>query len=147
MKAEMKVKILKEGIALPEYKSEGAAALDLVCAADEPIVLPPQHRALVPTGIAISIPSDYVAIICARSGVAFKKGITAANSIGVIDSDYRGEIFFAALNTSDKEAVIEPGERIAQLMLMPVAHAEIKVVAELDSTERGSGGFGSTGSK
>jgi len=147
MKVQMKVKLLRECAVMPEYKSEGAAALDLCYAGSEPIEIAPHERVLVPTGVAISIPADHVAILCARSGTAFKKGITAANGIGVIDSDYRGEIFFAALNTQDKAVTLEAGERIAQLMLVPVSQAEISLVSELDSTERGAGGFGSTGSK
>ena len=142
----VKIKLLREGVSLPSYATEGSAAFDLTASTDQPITLKAGERRLIPTGIAISIPSGYVAILCARSGLSAKKGIAAANGIGVIDSDYRGEIFFSAINLSNEEYTVSSGERIAQLMIMPVCHAQFTVCDDLDKTERGEGGFGSTGS-
>ncbi len=144
----VKVKILREGAHVPTLGTSGAAACDLYALLPEPIVLQPGERRPIPTGIAIALPSsDYVAIVCARSGLALKQGLALCNGIGVIDSDYRGEIFFAAVNNDKEPKTIENGERIGQLMIMPVIRAEYEVVDELDETERGEGGFGSTGVK
>lgn len=142
---DVKIKILRENVSLPKYATQGSAAFDLVSASDEPIVVPAGKRILIPTGIAISLPENTVALISARSGLSAKKGITAANGIGVIDSDYRGEIFFSAANISHEDYTVTPGERVAQMMIMPVLAANFIVCDELDETERGSGGFGSTG--
>lgn len=130
---------------LPTYATDGAAAVDLCAALDEPLTLSPGERRLIPTGIAISIPKNTVAILSARSGLSYKKGITAANGIGVIDSDYRGEIFFSAINLSDEPYTVAPGERVAQLMLLPVYTMNLLPTDDLDKTVRGEGGFGSTG--
>ncbi len=143
----VKIKLLRENSMLPKYATEGAAAFDLVCASDTPIEIKKGERKLIPTGIAISIPADRVAIISARSGLSFKKGITASNGIGVIDSDYRGEIFFSAANISGEDYTVMPGERVAQMMIMPVERACFAVCESLDETERGEGGFGSTGNR
>lgn len=144
----VKVKILREGVTLPEYATPGSAALDLRSAADNDITIAPGERMSIPTGIAISPEtSEVVAIIAARSGLSTKHGITLANGIGVIDSDYRGEISVSLRNTSDVPYTIAAGERMAQLMFMPVLQAALVPVAELDETERGTGGFGSTGKK
>ena len=142
---DVKIKLLREGVDLPKYATDGSAAFDLTCASSEEIVVPAGKRVLIPTGIAISIPKNTVAIISARSGLSYKQGITAANGIGVIDSDYRGEIFFSAANISDEDYTVMPGERVAQMMIMPVLSANFIVCDELDETERGAGGFGSTG--
>lgn len=142
---DVKIKILRENVSLPKYATSGSAAFDLVSASDAPIVVPAGKRVLIPTGIAISLPENTVAIISARSGLSAKKGITAANGIGVIDSDYRGEIFFSAANISNEDYTVTPGERVAQMMIMPVLAANFIVCDELDETERGAGGFGSTG--
>ena len=142
---KVKIKLMREGVNLPNYATKGSAAFDLCASIDAPITLVPGERRLIPTGIAISVPSDYVAVLCARSGLSYKKGIAAANGIGVIDSDYRGEIFFSAINLSNEDYTITPGERVAQLMIMPVMHADFEVCDDLDKTERGEGGFGSTG--
>ena len=143
---DVKIKLMRENAALPEYKTEGAAALDLCSCADAPVTIRPGERILIPTGIAISISSPYyVALLCARSGLAAKSGIALANGIGVIDSDYRGEIFAAMINNSSTEYTVQPGERIAQLMFMPIERAAFTVTDCLDETERGVGGFGSTG--
>ena len=143
---DVKIKLMRENASLPEYKTAGAAALDLSSCADGPVTLLPGQRILIHTGIAISISSpDYVALLCARIGLASKAGVALANGVGVIDSDYRGEIFAAMINNSDTEYTVEPGERIAQLMFMPIERAEFTLTDCLDETERGAGGFGSTG--
>ena len=141
----IKIKIMREGVSLPRYATEGSAAFDLCASIDAPVTLAPGERRLIPTGIALSVPFGYVAVLCARSGLSYKKGIAAANGIGVIDSDYRGEIFFSAINLSKEDYTITPGERVAQLMIMPVMSAVFEVCDDLDKTERGEGGFGSTG--
>lgn len=145
---KIKVKVLREGARMPHLATEGAAACDLYALLDEPLTLVPGQRYPVPTGIAIALPNkDCVAIVCARSGLALKQGLALANGIGVIDSDYRGEIFVAIINNDSEEKVIENGERIGQLMIMPVISAEYEEAESLDETQRGSGGFGSTGVK
>lgn len=142
------VKLLREGARLPHLATAGAAACDLYALLDEPITLAPGQRYAVPTGIAIALPdSGVVAVICARSGLALKRGLALANGIGVIDSDYRGEIFVALINNDDQPQTIENGERIGQLMLLPVIAASYLPADELDETVRGTGGFGSTGTR
>lgn len=131
---------------LPEYQSEYSAGADLCACIDEPVTVLPHSRALIPTGFAIEPESnDCGAFIFARSGLASKKGICLANSVGVVDSDYRGEIKVALLNTSDEEYTVQPFERIAQLVFMPVIKADFEMADSLSDTERGEGGFGSTG--
>ena len=145
---QIKVKMLREGARLPHLATAGAAACDLYALLEEPITLQPGERKPIPTGIAIALPdASAVAVVCARSGLALKRGLGLANGIGVIDSDYRGEIFVALINNDDKPQVIENGERIGQLMILPVIAAEYVVAEELDETARGAGGFGSTGTK
>lgn len=131
---------------VPFYASSGAAGMDLTACLEESITLKPLERALIPTGIAISLPNEkYGAFLFARSGLASKHGITLANCVGVVDSDYTGEIKVALVNLSNNEYTIENGERIAQMVIMEVGKANFTVVDELAKTERGSGGFGSTG--
>ncbi len=146
---ELNVKILlSRGMEMPTYATDGSAAVDLRAAIDEgtTVTIAPGERALIPTGIAISPErKDVVAIVAARSGLAIKKGICLANSIGVIDSDYRGEICVGLLNTSKEPFVVERGDRIAQMMFMPILTANFIASSSLDETERGAGGFGSTG--
>ena len=142
---QVKIKKMRENAKIPAYATEGAAAVDLCAAIDEPITLAPAERRLIPTGVAISIPKNTVAILSARSGLSYKKGIAAANGIGVIDSDYRGEIFFSAINLSNEAYTVTPGERICQMMLMPVYTMSLLETESLDDTARGDGGFGSTG--
>lgn len=133
-------------IPVPFYASAGAAAMDLHACTDEAVTIPAGGRRVIPTGIAIALPSaDYVALVFARSGLGIKHGIAPANCVGVIDSDYRGEIMVGLHNASDVDYTIQPGDRIAQLMLTPVVQATVTLVDELDNTARGSGGFGSTG--
>ena len=144
----VKIKALRENVQLPAYATDGSAAVDLRYSGDEPIEINPGERRLVPTGIAIAPETkDVVAILCARSGLASKRGLTLSNGIGVIDSDYRGEICAAMINLGSETVTLEPGERVAQLMFMPVLAANFIRVDELDETTRGAGGFGSTGTK
>ncbi|MBO4220048.1 MAG: dUTP diphosphatase [Clostridia bacterium] len=143
---EVKIKLLNKNAKLPVYKTDGSAAMDLSYASEIPLTVRPGERVLVPTGIAISLPSaGYAALVCARSGLSSKHGITLSNGIGVIDSDYRGEIKVAVINLGSDDYTIDPGERIAQLMFVPIEQAAISVTDSLDETERGTGGFGSTG--
>lgn len=144
---KLKMKLVREGACLPRRATEGAAAADLcaVCG-EEGITLLPGQRAAVPTGVAIQLPGpEYVALVFARSGLGIKKGITLSNGVGVIDSDYRGEIQVGLINLSDEPYTLHSGERIAQLAVMPVIPFESEVCAELDETLRGAGGLGSTG--
>ena len=138
-------KIGKE-IPAPFYASAGAAAMDLCACVDEPVTVEPRALVSIPTGIAIALPSaEYVALVFARSGLGIRHGITLSNGVGVIDSDYRGEIRVGLTNLSDKAYTVAPGDRIAQLAVMPVVQAQLEVCGSLDETERGQGGFGSTG--
>lgn len=133
-------------IPAPFYASAGAAAMDLHACIDEAVVIPAGQRRVIPTGIAIALPSaEYVALVFARSGLGIKHGIAPANCVGVIDSDYRGEIMVGLHNAGDTDYTVQPADRIAQLMVTPVVQARVELVDELDDTGRGSGGFGSTG--
>ena len=144
----VKIKTLRPGARIPAYATDGSAALDLRYASDEPMTIAPGERKLVPTGVAIAPETKNVAaIVCARSGLASKKGLALSNGIGVVDSDYRGEIMAAMINLSGEAYTIEPGERVAQLMFVPVFHANLIPSDSLDETERGNGGFGSTGTR
>lgn len=143
---ELKIKRLDERAQLPVRATVGSAGMDLHALLDEPLTLSPGERFLVPTGIAIGLPSaDTVGLVFARSGLAVKKGITLSNCVGVIDSDYTGEVRVGLVNLSQEAYTIEPGERIAQLLVMPVCLPAIQEVDELEKTDRGAGGFGSTG--
>lgn len=141
---DIKIKLTKNA-SVPEYATSGAAAVDLRAANEEDITIAPGERKLIPTGLAMSIPQGIVGIIAARSGLACKKGIALSNSIGVIDSDYRGEIGVSLFNTSSEPFTVSTGDRIAQMMFIPVAKASFTVCDSLDETDRGEGGFGSTG--
>lgn len=141
----LKIKKLNEKAVIPERATPGSAGMDLYAVLDEPIILKQGETALIPTGIAIALESaNEVALIFPRSGLSIKHGIGLLNSVGVIDSDYRGEIKVGVINQIDKEYTIEPNERIAQMVIMPVSLPEIIEVNELDETQRGTGGFGST---
>jgi len=130
---------------LPEYKTEGAAGMDIVASIDEPVTLKPLGRVLIPTGIKIELPRGYEAQIRPRSGLAIKSGITLSNCVGTIDEDYRGEVCVGLINLSNEDFTIKRGDRIAQMLIAPVVRAEISVIEELSATVRGVGGFGSTG--
>lgn len=143
----MKVNISLVGLGktLPKYQTKQAAGMDLCAAITTPIVLKHLDRVLVPTGIAISLPVGHEAQIRARSGLAAKNGIGLVNGVGTIDADYRGEISIILINYSQDTFVIEPGERIAQMIITKYERAEWQQVDNLDETERANGGFGSTG--
>lgn len=138
-------KIGKE-IPTPYYATEGAAAMDLHACLDEAVVIPPGERRVVPTGLAIALPSaEFVALIYGRSGLGIKHGISPANCVGVIDSDYRGELMVGLENASQTAFTVQPCDRIAQLMISPVIRPTLQWEGQLDPTQRGTGGFGSTG--
>ena len=133
-------------IPLPFYATPGSAAMDLHACIDEAVTIPSGGRRMIPTGLAIALPSpDYVALVYARSGLGIKHGVAPANCVGVIDSDYRGEIIVGLQNSGESDFTVQPGDRVAQLMIAPVVHANIQIVDELNETQRGAGGFGSTG--
>lgn len=142
----LKVKKLNKNAKVPFRATKGSAGMDLYACIDEPIIIAPHTIKVIPTGLAIELESaNYVAYIFARSGLAIKHGIAPANCVGVIDSDYRGEVCVGLVNQTDNAFTILPEQRIAQLVISPVIIPEIELVDELDDTERGSGGFGSTG--
>ena len=130
---------------VPEYKTDGAAGMDLCAAISEPITLKPLERYLVPTGLKIELEHGYEAQIRPRSGLSIKHGISLINCVGTVDEDYRGEVCVGLVNLSNEEYTIQPDERIAQMVIARAEQAEIKVVTELSDTARGEGGFGSTG--
>ena len=132
---------------MPEYKTTGASAMDLVAAIDKDIIIPAGEIKMIPTGIAIELPVGYVALIYARSGLASKKGLAPANKVGVVDADYRGEVMVALHNHGTVAQTIEAGERIAQMVIAPFITANFIESETLEDTVRGAGGFGSTGSK
>lgn len=143
----LKIKRLRPGAHIPGRATPGSAGVDLSACCDKAgILLAPMQRALVPTGIAIELPSSaYVALVFARSGLALREGLAMANGVGVVDSDYRGEISVPVINQSDRPVLITNGERIAQMLIMPVAQPDMLEIDDLTDTERGTGGFGSTG--
>ena len=130
---------------LPEYASAQAAGVDLCAAVDEPLGLAPGARALVPTGVALALPAGYEGQVRPRSGLAAKHGVTVLNTPGTIDADYRGEVKVILVNLGEEAFTVARGERIAQLVVAPMTHARFEAVADLEATERGAGGFGSTG--
>ena len=145
---ELKIKKVRENAKLPTRGTVGSAGMDLYACIDEPITLNGGDKAVIPTGIAIGLSSpEYAAFVYARSGLAIKHGIGLLNSVGVIDSDYRGEICVGVINQLKEPYTIEPFERIAQMVIQPVALPDLVEVDDLDETDRGAGGFGSTGTK
>ena len=147
---ELKVKAVSPKIGTeipaPFYATPGAAAMDLHACVDGAVTIPAGGRRVIPTGIAIALPSaEYVALVFARSGLGIKHGVAPANCVGVIDSDYRGEIMVGLHNAGESDYTVQPADRIAQLMVVPVVQAQVQMVEELDDTARGAGGFGSTG--
>jgi dUTP pyrophosphatase len=148
MSARVHVRLKRVGAAdvpLPAYKTTGSAGMDLAAAIDEPIVLQPGQRKLVQTGWALELPEGYEAQVRPRSGLALEHGITVLNAPGTIDSDFRGHLGVVLVNHGDAPFEIRPGDRIAQMVVAPVVRAELEIVAELDVTQRGAGGYGSTG--
>ncbi len=145
MNFSMKIKKLNENAVVPTYGSACAAGADLYACEENAVTIESGKTVLVHTGIAMAIPDGYVGLIYARSGLACKRGLAPANKVGVIDSDYRGEIMVALHNHSEVAQMVESGERIAQIVFTPYAAADFEVAEELDGTVRGEGGFGSTG--
>lgn len=142
----LQIKKLRESARIPFRATPGAAGMDLYACLDAPVTIAPHERAMIPTGIAIALESPaYCAFLYARSGLAAKHGIAPANCVGVIDSDYRGEVCAVLSNSSDVPFTVTDGERVAQLVIAPVDQPRIEVVDELSDTERGADGFGSTG--
>ena len=139
------VKKLRSDAQLPTYGTEYSAGADLYACLDGPVTIPAGEAYLVPTGLAMEIPEGYAGLIFARSGLAVKQGLAPSNKVGVIDADYRGEILVSLYNHSRQDRVIEPGERIAQMVIVPFLKACWEETEELRETRRGSGGFGSTG--
>lgn len=132
-------------IPLPYYATAGAAAVDLHACINEPVTIPAGERVRIPTGLAVAIPDGHVGILAVRSSMGIKHGVTLTNGIGVIDSDYRGPLSVGLFNTTGTPYTVLPSDRIAQLMVVPVVCPELELVDELSETERGQGGFGSTG--
>ena len=141
----LKIERLPHNKFLPEYKTEGAAGMDLCAAISEPITLQPLERKLIPTGLKIELEHGYEAQIRPRSGMSIKHGITLINCVGTIDEDYRGEVCVPVVNISNETYTIQPQERIAQMVISKYEQAKIEVVTQLTETIRGEGGFGSTG--
>lgn len=146
---EVTIRVVRAGkipaATLPEYRTSGAAGLDLCAALAEPLLLGVGERRMIPTGLALAIPEGYEGQVRPRSGLALRHGIGMVNSPGTIDSDYRGELGVILINHGQEPFRIAPGDRIAQLVICPVARARLVEVAALDDTQRGAGGYGSTG--
>ena len=144
---QVNIKKLNKNAKLPVYGSEYAAGADLFACVEERVTVAPHATVLIPTGLAMELPAGYAGFIYARSGLASKRGLAPANKVGVVDSDYRGEVMVALHNHGDAPAFVEPGERIAQLVVAPYLAVGFAEVEELSETLGGAGGFGSTGTK
>ncbi len=147
MQYDVKIKKLRDSAIVPTYGSEFAAGADLYAALDEAVAIEPGETKFIPTGFAFEIPEGYAGFVHARSGLASKRGLAPANKVGVIDSDYRGEVMVALHNHGKAAQTVEAGERIAQMVIAPYVTAKFILSDELDDTVRGEGGFGSTGRK
>ena len=145
MTANINIKKLKDSADIPTYGSEWAAGADLYACLDTPATILPGNTVFIPTGIALEIPVGYAGLIYARSGLSCKQGLAPANKVGVIDADYRGEIIVALHNHGDSAKTVEPGDRIAQMVITPFLTANFIETDELNDTVRGEGGFGSSG--
>ncbi len=145
MKNAIHVQLLREGASIPVYGSPSAAGADLCACLDASLEIAPGETVMIPTGLAMELPEGYVGLIYARSGLACKRGLAPANKVGVIDSDYRGEIMVALHNHGAEPQCVAPGDRIAQLVLAACPQADFLTVERLSATARGEGGFGSTG--
>lgn len=137
--------VASKGAIVPEYKTTGAAGADLYAFLNSPVTILPGKSAMIPTGLFFEIPEGYEIQVRPRSGLAAKNGVTVLNTPGTIDSDYRGEICIILINLGEKDFTVNNGDRIAQMVIAPVIQADFSIVNELSQTERGSGGFGSTG--
>jgi dUTP pyrophosphatase len=144
-KISIRLKKLSNNVSLPQYATEGASGMDITAGMAEPVVLKPLERKLIPSGFIIELPVGYEAQIRPRSGMSIKHGITLVNCVGTIDEDYRGEVCIPIINLSNEEYTINPGDRIAQMVIAPVTKANLDVVCEVGATQRNTGGFGSTG--
>lgn len=142
---DVKIKFLSGDAKMPEYATDGSLGMDLSAAISSPLTIKAGERVLIPLGFALQIPDGYGAFVFPRSGLSFRKGLTMCNSVGVIDTDYTGEVKVAAINVSDKDYTVNPGDRIAQLVFLPVEKANLIAAEAIETTERGDGGFGSTG--
>ena len=147
MRFDVRIKKLRENAVVPTYGSEFAAGADLYAAVDEPVTIEAGETKLIPTGLAFEIPEGYAGFVYARSGLASKRNLAPANKVGVIDSDYRGEVMTALHNHGKEPQTIDVGERIAQMVIAPYITADFILSDSLDDTDRGEGGFGSTGRK
>lgn len=145
--AKVKIKKLDEKAMVPTYGTEFSAGADLYACLDAPVTIRPGQTVFIHTGLAMEVPEGYAGLVYARSGLACKKGLAPANKVGVVDTDYRGEIMVALHNHSSEEIAVDHGERIAQMIITPYLKALYEVAEELEDTDRGAGGFGSTGSK
>lgn len=141
----LKIKKLAQDVNVPNYQTEGSSGMDLCAYLKEPVLLKPLERKLIPTGLKIELPKDYEAQVRPRSGMSIKHGITLINCVGTIDEDYRGEICVPVVNISNEEYTIQNGDRIAQMIIAQVSKPKIEVTQEISQTQRGAGGFGSTG--
>ena len=141
----LQIKKLGPKAILPQYATPGSAGMDLSALLDTPLTIHSMERTIIPTGLCIAIPEGFVGLLFPRSSVGLKMGIGKPNSVGVIDSDYRGEVQIAAINYTNEDVTIEDGMRMSQLVIVPIIQAEVVEVEELDSTSRGASGFGSTG--
>jgi len=149
MLPDLRIQVTRVGpvdVPVPRYQTEGAAGMDLHAAIASPVMLPPLSRARIPTGLAFAIPAHFEGQVRPRSGLAARSGLTVLNAPGTIDSDFRGEVHVLLVNVSDVPATVAPLERIAQMIIAPVARAELVVVSTLEATVRGAAGYGSTGS-
>ena len=144
---EVLIKRLSKNIELPKYETNGSSGMDLSANIEKQIKIEPGKTSVIPTGILVSIPKNFEIQIRSRSGLAAKSQISVLNSPGTIDSDYRGELKVILINLGDKTFIVERGTRIAQMVLCPIVKARFKEVESLDDTDRGAGGFGSTGLK
>ena len=146
---KVKLKVMRlpssEGLELPSYQTSGSSGMDLRAAIYDQIIIPPMGRALIPTGLTVSIPPEFEGQVRPRSGLALRYGITVLNTPGTVDSDYRGELAVILVNLSDSPYTVKRGDRIAQLVVAKIAHAQIEVVNKIDTSNRGEGGFGHTG--
>lgn len=142
---DVRFKKLKKSAILPSYQTDHSAGMDLHACIDQPVAIKPLGRQLIPCGFAMALPKGYEAQIRARSGLALKHGLTVANGIGTIDADYRGEVGVILINLGSDDFTVQPGDRIAQLVIAKYERAVFKVVIDLEDSGRGKGGFGSTG--
>ena len=144
---DIPIKRLRAGAILPAYATACSAGADLYACLDAPVEIGPQETKMIPLGFAMAIPAGWAGLVFARSGLASKRDLAPANKVGVIDADYRGEWFIPLHNHGERPQTVQPGERIAQLVIVPCMSAAFTEVSELDETERGAGGFGSTGTR